>query len=286
MKVLAVDVGRGTQDILLYDPEDELENSLQLILPSRTVLLAERIREATRRGQKVILKGVTMGGGPVGKAAHRHLEAGFLLAATPAASVTFSDDPEEVREMGITVVDDTEADRLAGERDILLLETADVHLGALKTSLAAWGIEPGFDMAVVSVQDHGAAPPGESDRRFRFEYFREKLGSDPELPGQCYDREEIPARFTRMLGVAESLPDMEKLVLMDTGFAALLGACLDGQVAPFDHRVLINIGNGHTLAALVEGVRVRSLFEHHTGKMEPDRFKAYLDDLARGQISG
>ena len=34
MKILAIDVGTGTQDILIYDDEKELENSIKLVLPS------------------------------------------------------------------------------------------------------------------------------------------------------------------------------------------------------------------------------------------------------------
>jgi uncharacterized protein (DUF1786 family) len=284
MKILAVDVGRGTQDILLYSQESELENSIQLILPSRTVLLAQRLEEATRLGQRAIFHGVTMGGGPVKRAARRHIESGAFLAATPGAAATFSDDPGELEEMGVHLVEENEALSLAGEKNSLLFETADVHLGSLRASLKAWGVKADFDMAAVSVQDHGAPPPHESNRRYRFQYFRESLGKDPRLPVQCHSGEEVPARFTRMLGVRESLSGYGNMIIMDTGFAAILGACLDHLVAPHVNKALINIGNGHTLAALVEGMRIRSLFEHHTGQLTPSSFNALLDELADGAI--
>lgn len=34
MKILAIDVGTGTEDILLYDSEKEIENSMKLVIPS------------------------------------------------------------------------------------------------------------------------------------------------------------------------------------------------------------------------------------------------------------
>jgi uncharacterized protein (DUF1786 family) len=33
MRILCIDVGHGTQDILLYDSEKNLENCTQLIIP-------------------------------------------------------------------------------------------------------------------------------------------------------------------------------------------------------------------------------------------------------------
>ena len=36
MKILAVDVGTGTQDILLFDSTKEPENCLKLVMPSPT----------------------------------------------------------------------------------------------------------------------------------------------------------------------------------------------------------------------------------------------------------
>ena len=56
---------------------------MQLILPSPTVVVGEQIRAATRRGQAVVLDGMTMGGGPCAWAATDHLRAGLPLAATP-----------------------------------------------------------------------------------------------------------------------------------------------------------------------------------------------------------
>ena len=64
MQILTVDVGTGTQDALLFDSERELENCFKLVMPSPTVIVADRIRRATERGQAVLLTGVTMGGGP------------------------------------------------------------------------------------------------------------------------------------------------------------------------------------------------------------------------------
>jgi uncharacterized protein (DUF1786 family) len=46
MQILAVDVGTGTQDVLLFDTEKEPENALKLVMPSPTTRLARAIRQA------------------------------------------------------------------------------------------------------------------------------------------------------------------------------------------------------------------------------------------------
>ena len=38
MRILAIDVGTGTQDIMIYDSEKELENAIKLVLPSPHLL--------------------------------------------------------------------------------------------------------------------------------------------------------------------------------------------------------------------------------------------------------
>ena len=71
MRILAVDIGTGTQDILLFDSSKLVENCVKMIMPSPTVLVAEHIARATACGQPILLIGVTMGGGPSKRAVLR-----------------------------------------------------------------------------------------------------------------------------------------------------------------------------------------------------------------------
>jgi len=92
MKVLAVDIGTGTQDILLYDSDREIENCLKLVMPSATMRVARQVKQATREGRPVLLTGVTMGGGPSAWATLDHVRAGYPVYATPEAARTFDDE--------------------------------------------------------------------------------------------------------------------------------------------------------------------------------------------------
>ena len=49
MKILAVDIGLGTQDILLYDDRKNLENCVKLVLPSPTKIFMEKAEEKMRK---------------------------------------------------------------------------------------------------------------------------------------------------------------------------------------------------------------------------------------------
>src|SRR5918911_457086 len=113
MQILTVDVGTGTQDVLLFDSERELENCFKFVLPSPTVVAADRIRLATAARRRLVLQGVTMGGGPSHWATMDHVRAGLEAFATPDAARTFDDDLEAVGAMGIRIVSDDEALGLA-----------------------------------------------------------------------------------------------------------------------------------------------------------------------------
>ena len=105
-RVLAVDVGTGTQDILLFESDRTIENCFQMVMPSPTVIVADRIHRATAEGRPVLLTGRTMGGGPCGWAARDHAQAGFPCYATPDAARTLDDDLRMVEREGLQVVDD------------------------------------------------------------------------------------------------------------------------------------------------------------------------------------
>ena len=113
MQILAVDVGTGTQDILLFDSTRTPENCLKLVMPSPTMLVASAIRRATGAGNSLLLTGVTMGGGPSSWATEDHHRAGLPIYATADAARSFNDDLDAVRrDLGIEIISDDEAARL------------------------------------------------------------------------------------------------------------------------------------------------------------------------------
>ena len=52
MQILTVDIGTGTQDILLFDSERAPENCLKLVMPSPTLLIGGGSSGRPRRGSR------------------------------------------------------------------------------------------------------------------------------------------------------------------------------------------------------------------------------------------
>ena len=279
-RILAIDVGTGTQDILVFEAGTTIENAIQLIMPSPTMLIAEQVRQATSDRMDLVLTGATMGGGPGHWAVEAHLRQGLKVYATPDAARTFDDDLERVQAMGIEIVDRPPA-RASGARH---LEFRDFYLGAVVDALRAFGVPTDFSAVCVAVFDHGAAPPGYSDRRFRFDYLKAQVERGARLEHFGFLASEIPARMTRMQAVARTWTGDGHLFVMDTAPAAVLGCLEDPAVRAAPNAVLVNIGNFHTIAFRLDQGRIGGLFEHHTGELSCRKLEHYLVQFAEGTI--
>ena len=274
-RILAIDVGAGTQDVLFWEAGRPMENNVKLVLPSWTTVLARQVRQATRGGRPLFLTGNLMGGGPLVSAMKRHLRAGFPVYATPRAALTIRDNLDQVRERGYTIVDEP-----PDEPGLITLRTCDVDLDALANALAPFGVTVPEAVAV-AVQDHGECLEG-SNRRFRFQLWREFVAGGGRMLDLAY--REPPRHYTRMLAVQRDAPGA---VLMDTGSAALWGILEDERAAAHQDEglVLVNVGNQHTLGVLLRGERILGLFEHHTVLMTPDKLARLVERLRAGTLT-
>lgn len=284
MKILAVDIGTGTQDILLFDPRYDIENAFKLVLPAPTMIIHHRLQEATRRGDTVLLTGVTMGGGPSAWAAEAHVKAGYPVYATPQAALTFNDDLSAVEEMGIHIVSEDEARRLPDS--ITRIQLRDFDIDAIRSALATFGVSlDDLSVAAVAVFDHGAAPVDVSDRQFRFDYLDSRIRAENRLNAFAYLRDQIPPMMTRLQAVADSADNLDApLVVMDTAPAAVLGACYDPHVARLERVIIANVGNFHTLAFRLGPGGIEGVFEHHTGLLQLEQLENLLRALADGTL--
>jgi len=274
-RVLAIDVGAGTQDILLWEAGQPVENNVKMVLPSWTTVLARRVRQATREGRPVFLTGNLMGGGPVVSAMKRHLRAGYPVYVTPRAALTIRDNLDQVRERGYTIVEEP-----PDLPDLLTLRTRDVDLEALARALAPFDVALP-DTVVVAVQDHGECLEG-SNRQFRFQLWREFVEAGGEMAQLVY--RQVPPHYTRMLAVQRDVPGA---ILMDTGPAALWGILEDPAAAAHQEEgfVAVNVGNQHTLGVLLRDHRILGLFEHHTVLMTPEKLRLLVDRLREGRLT-
>jgi uncharacterized protein (DUF1786 family) len=71
---------------------------------------------------------------------------------------------------------------------------------------------------------------------------------------------------------------------MDTAPAAVLGATYDPAVAKRERKLIVNIGNFHTLAFRLGQTGIEGVFEHHTGEIDLDKLEVLLRGLADGSL--
>ncbi len=271
--VLAIDVGSGTQDILLYLPGKNLENCPKMVMPSQTQIVAQRIRQVTVEGRDLFLSGVVMGGGASTVALKAHLQAGLKAYATPAAAKTFHDNLENVKALGVEMVEENPGDAFE-------VRLGDLDLAGLRRALEEFGLEFPKRLAV-AVQDHGETVVM-SNREFRFRFWREFISGGGELDRLIYDRP--PAYFTRMGALQDLDPGCK---VMDTGAAAVWGILSDPIAGAMRDKGLIalNIGNSHTLGLAIKGTRVLGLFEHHTGQINPGFLLEQVKKFQAGDLT-
>jgi uncharacterized protein (DUF1786 family) len=285
MKILTVDIGTGTQDIFLYDSRLSLENGFKLVLPSPTMMIHRRIKRATSRQAAILLTGRQMGGGPSTWAAQAHARAGFSVFATPDAARTLDDDLARVSNMGVQIVSEDEARQLGSEIEHINL--GDFYVPAIAATFAAFGVDlDDLDAAVVGVFDHGAAPPGYSDRQFRFDYLDQRIRDHNSLAAFAFLPGDVPPIMTRLRSVAQCSDGLDcPLVVMDTAPAAVLGATFDPQVVKLPRCLVVNVGNFHTLAFRLAERSIEGLFEHHTGELDLHKLESFLIALADGSLT-
>ena len=202
------------------------------------------------------------GGGPCHWALEDHLRAGLAAYATPEAATTFDDDLDNVRAMGVTLVSEDELLNLDADH----VPLRDLDLDAIRAALAAFDVSGDFDGIAVGCLDHGASPPGYSDRLFRFDHLRSVVGERNDLRAFAYLPEELPDYLTRARTVVACVKDAAPTVFLDTGPAAALGALQDPMVGEADEQVVLNLGNMHALCFHLRGTEIVSLVRAPHGR--------------------
>ncbi len=286
MKILALDIGAGTEDVLLYDSRKKsIENCVKMVLPSPSQVFAAKVREATRFYKDIFVNGDIIGGGAFAFALRNHVEKGLRVVMTENAAYTIRNDLDEVRELGIEITQESPPNNFNGET----LTIEEVNLSRLEAFLCNFNETlSNADVVALAVQDHGVFPKGKSNRKFRIQKMRELLESNPRPESLAFWEDEVPSCFLRMKAAAQAsrrqLPKA-KVLVMDTSPAAILGCLKDTAVEEADPVLAFNVGNGHTMAAIIVGGRIVGIMEHHTRLLNPQKIEQIGVDFADGKLS-
>lgn len=272
-ELIAIDVGGGTQDILVCLEGHAIENCPKMVMPSPTQLVAREIECATSDRKPVFLHGELMGGGRCAQAAKKHISAGLPLYATTRAALTFHDDLERVRQMGVVLTEETPSGAVP-------IKMGDMNVEAISLSLGSFGVAVPRRWAV-AVQDHGFSPGG-SNREARFRWYRDFIDSGGSVEELAF--REPPELFTRMRAIKNMVPDA---LVMDTGPAAIAGALMDDAARERlrEGLIVVNAGNYHVMCAIVRDGHMLGLLEHHTGLLDSDSLSRLIERFRTGDVS-
>jgi uncharacterized protein (DUF1786 family) len=259
------------------------------------MMIYRRLKQTLPSRTPLLLTGHQMGGGPSAWAIEAYARAGIPVYMTPSAATTLNDELEKVAALGIRLVSEDEAVRLRSKVEHVELKDFDFPL--IAKTFADYGISlKDLAAAAVAVFDHGNAPPGVSDRQFRFDYLERRIREKNSLSAFAYVSDSIPPIMTRLQAVADSAADLPcPLVVMDTAPAAVLGAMFDSNIRfntfrGFDRAdkrsevIICNIGNFHTLAFRLSVAGIEGVFEHHTGEIDLPKLEALLRKLADASL--
>ncbi|MBS7629906.1 hypothetical protein KEJ23_08145 [Candidatus Bathyarchaeota archaeon] len=285
MKILALDIGSGTTDILLYDDSKNLENCIKMVLPSPSTIYAEKVRYYTELRRDLFIRGDTIGGGPFAEALRRHLEEGLRVTMTADAGYTVRNSLEEVKRLGIAIEDSPPKD-FGGE----ILQIREIDIDKFRVFIECFGEDLSHVHAVgVGVQDHGVPPRGGSNRKFRMVEMEERLRKNLTLESLAYLGEEVPKHHIRMRSalnaVRTQLPEA-KPVIIDTSIASILGCLQDPKVRKAGTVLTVNMGNEHLTASIVSGGKVFGLLEHHIHILTPRKVEKLLKRFMEGKVDG
>jgi len=286
MKILAIDIGAGTEDILLYDDEkNSIENCIKLVLPTPSRVFATAVRKFTALHKDLFLKGDVIGGGALTSALKNHLERGLRVIMTENAAYTIRNNLAEVKKLGIEII--TGGEELTNfEGETLTLK--EVNIAKIQTFLASFH-ETLSDVSfvVIAIQDHGVFPEGTSNRKFRIHKMKELLIKNPKPETLAFTENEIPSCFLRMKSASfasrKQLPSANVLV-MDTSPDTILGCLMDPVVEKLDPVLVINVGNGHTMAAIISKGNIVGVLEHHTRLLNLQKMEQLLIKFLNGNL--
>jgi uncharacterized protein (DUF1786 family) len=287
MKIIALDIGAGTEDVLLFDNDKgSLENCVKMVLPSPSKVFASKVKEATNCSQDIFLTGDVIGGGVLSGAIRSHLHKGLKVFANERAAFTIRNDLDEVRELGIEVIPETQEPK---NFEDVVLKLEEINLQKLDNFLKDFNESlSGVDFVAIAVQDHGISKQEMSNRQSRMQNMKALLKDEAAPEKLAFKEDEVSPYFLRMQSAVQAsrrqLPEAQVLV-MDTAPAAILGCLKDPVVEKKDHIIALNIGNGHTMAAIISKAKIQGLMEHHTCILDSKKLEQLVLRFANGDLT-
>ena len=279
-KLLVLDIGAGTMDVLYYDTESGLH--YKAVAKSPVLHLAERVKELPG---DLLVTGTEMGGGALSQVLIQRAQE-YQVLMTPSSAATIHHDMGKVQSRGIVIIEQAEAERLSRDPKYSVMTLGDVDPERLKHIVKGLGIPFSFDVIGICAQDHGIPPEGTSHIDYRHTIFKAGLDKNPFPHALLYQYNEVPATFNRLTSIAKSaaLLPTEEVYVMDSGMAAILGATMDHQASLREKVLILDVATSHTVGAALVGGEIAGFFEYHTKDISPQRLESLLVSLGNGAL--
>ncbi len=279
-RYLLLDIGAGTLDMLYYDTDHDLHYKAVVRSPVRA--LADRIEQTSGN---LVVTGGEMGGGPVSQALCSRATTNEVVM-TESAAATIHHDRKRVIDRKIRVIGENEADSLIGDPRFTHVVTGDLQTERIRSIVSGFGVPFEFDAVAICAQDHGVPPPGVSHLDFRHRMFTAALDENPVPQALLYRFDEVPQPMNRLSTIARDAQHLptEKVYVMDSGMAAILGASRDNLIADQRRVLVLDIATSHTVGAAMEDGKLCGFFEYHTMDVTAARLDQLLMDLADGRL--
>lgn len=310
--ILAIDVGKGTEDLLLFNEQKKVENTVQIVLPSTAQILKDQL--LSDDSELIFISGSLMAGEPWHKVVYDKCATkphSVIMTETAARSLRYNLD--QVKSKHVKVLSDSdfekEYEKYKREQEeidefpmystrlsISRYSISDINFDRIEAILEGSNINRNeIKKVLLCVQDHGEpADPNQSARDFRMSAIYNRLDQSGKLEDLMFRSEAIPKDLPRLSSVAQSALQYfthlsaKDVYVMDSSPAVVLGVVdnLDStEISDEKKHLIVNLGNGHTLVTYMRGDIVELVYELHTGALKPDEFADDLDLILRGKLT-
>lgn len=280
LRYLLVDIGAGTMDILYFESPSNIH--YKAVVRSPVNFMSEH---AAQLPGNLLVTGCEMGGGALAEVLRERARKSDVII-TPSAAMTLSHNLDRVRSWGIQILDEEKVKELSRSGAYSELFLTDLPVGLIEQIVTGFGVPFTFDVVGVCAQDHGMPPENVSHLDFRHNLFKERLDGSPYPDTLLYEGAEVPETFNRLRSLAESAKQFPtgEIYIMDSGFAAILGASMDTAARNREKILVMDVATSHTVGAALLGGEIAGFFEYHTRDITLEKIESLLRDLADGKL--
>lgn len=287
--ILAIDIGKGTEDIYFYQPHQRLENGVHIIRPSRAQILKRILNQHLNSNYDLLVDGTIMGGEPWHAPLYKIAQMpNREVIMTPKAALSLRYNLDQVKTRGVKIHDQLPS---KDQQHHFYFETFDVNFHWYEKIFQELDIEifDECDTILLACQEHGyTGSRNISPREFRLlECYQRFLDKSPVLTSLMFERSKVPTfawRLKANTDLAHKFFPNSKIFIMDSSPAVVLGTQLDPTVTD-GIKTVINIGNGHTLVMVLNNEwEVLAIWEHHTGGLTTTQMDDFLVKLFSNKL--